>query len=91
MFSVLALLLLPQTPASPDLGVRQPEVVVTAARVPQTVDDALASVTVIDREEIERNQSLDEVGQYASAVVLALIAVVTLILMTRLKPKEGTG
>jgi sulfate/thiosulfate transport system permease protein len=38
----------------------------------------------------ERNQSFDEVGQYASAVVLALIAVVTLILMTRLKPKEET-
>jgi sulfate transport system permease protein len=38
----------------------------------------------------ERNQSFDEVGQYASAVVLAVIAVVTLILMTRLKPKEET-
>jgi sulfate transport system permease protein len=38
----------------------------------------------------ERNQAFDEVGQYASAVVLALLAVVTLILMTRLKPKEET-
>jgi sulfate transport system permease protein len=38
----------------------------------------------------ERNQSFDEVGQYASAVVLALLAVTTLILMTRLKPKEET-
>ena len=38
----------------------------------------------------ERNQSFDEVGQYASAVVLALIAVFTLILMTRLKPNEAT-
>jgi sulfate transport system permease protein len=37
-----------------------------------------------------RNESFDEVGQYASAVVLALLAVTTLILMTRLKPKEET-
>jgi sulfate/thiosulfate transport system permease protein len=38
----------------------------------------------------DRYQSFDEVGAYASAVVLALIAVTTLILMTRLKPKEET-
>jgi sulfate transport system permease protein len=38
----------------------------------------------------ERNQAFDEVGQYASAVVLALLAVATLIVMTRLKPKEET-
>jgi sulfate/thiosulfate transport system permease protein len=38
----------------------------------------------------DRYQSFDEVGAYASAVVLALIAVATLILMTRLKPKEET-
>jgi len=38
----------------------------------------------------DRYQSFDEVGAYASAVVLALIAVTTLIVMTRLKPKEET-
>jgi sulfate transport system permease protein len=38
----------------------------------------------------DRYQSFDEVGAYASAVVLALIAVATLILMTALKPKEET-
>jgi sulfate transport system permease protein len=38
----------------------------------------------------ERYQAFDEVGAYASAVVLALIAVATLLLMTRLKPKEET-
>jgi sulfate transport system permease protein len=38
----------------------------------------------------DRYQSFDEVGAYASAVVLALIAVATLILMTRLKPKDET-
>jgi sulfate transport system permease protein len=38
----------------------------------------------------DRYQSFDEVGAYASAVVLALLAVTTLILMTRLKPKEET-
>jgi sulfate transport system permease protein len=38
----------------------------------------------------DRYQSFDEVGAYAAAVVLALIAVTTLILMTALKPKEET-
>jgi len=38
----------------------------------------------------DRYQAFDEVGAYASAVVLALIAVTTLILMTALKPKEAT-
>jgi sulfate transport system permease protein len=38
----------------------------------------------------DRYQSFDEVGAYAAAVVLALIAVTTLILMDRLKPKEET-
>jgi sulfate transport system permease protein len=38
----------------------------------------------------DRYRSFDEVGAYASSVVLALLAVVTLILMTRLKPKEET-
>jgi sulfate transport system permease protein len=38
----------------------------------------------------DRYQGFDEVGAYASAVVLALIAVTTLILMTALKPKEET-
>jgi sulfate transport system permease protein len=36
----------------------------------------------------DRYQSFDEVGAYASAVVLALIAVATLVLMTALRPKE---
>jgi sulfate/thiosulfate transport system permease protein len=38
----------------------------------------------------DRYQAFDDVGAYASAVVLALIAVATLILMTSLKPKEET-
>jgi sulfate transport system permease protein len=38
----------------------------------------------------DRYQGFDEVGAYASAVVLALIAVTTLIAMTALKPKEET-
>jgi sulfate transport system permease protein len=38
----------------------------------------------------DRYQAFDDVGAYASAVVLALIAVGTLILMTSLKPKEET-
>jgi sulfate transport system permease protein len=38
----------------------------------------------------DRYQAFDDVGAYASAVVLALIAVTTLILMTALKPKEET-
>jgi sulfate/thiosulfate transport system permease protein len=38
----------------------------------------------------DRYQSFDEIGAYAAAVVLALIAVATLILMTGLKPKEET-
>src|SRR6266508_979270 len=36
----------------------------------------------------DRYQAFDQVGAYASAVVLALIAVSTLILMTTLKPNE---
>ena len=38
----------------------------------------------------DRYQSFDEVGAYAAAVVLALIAVATLLLMTALEPKEET-
>ena len=38
----------------------------------------------------DRYQAFDEVGAYAAAVVLALIAMTTLILMTALKPKEET-
>jgi sulfate/thiosulfate transport system permease protein len=38
----------------------------------------------------DRYQAFDDVGAYASAVVLALIAIATLILMTTLKPKEET-
>jgi sulfate/thiosulfate transport system permease protein len=38
----------------------------------------------------DRYQAFDDVGAYAAAVVLALIAVTTLILMTTLKPKEET-
>jgi sulfate transport system permease protein len=36
----------------------------------------------------DRYQSFDEVGAYAGAVLLALIAMTTLVLMTTLKPKE---
>jgi sulfate/thiosulfate transport system permease protein len=38
----------------------------------------------------DRYQSFDATGAYAASVVLALIAMATLLLMTRLKPKEGT-
>jgi sulfate/thiosulfate transport system permease protein len=38
----------------------------------------------------DRYQSFDVTGAYAAAVVLALLAMATLLLMTRLKPKEGT-
>jgi sulfate transport system permease protein len=38
----------------------------------------------------DRYQSFDTTGAYAAAVVLALIAMATLLLMTRLRPKEGT-
>jgi sulfate transport system permease protein len=38
----------------------------------------------------DRYQSFDTTGAYAAAVVLALLAMSTLLLMTRLKPKEGT-
>jgi sulfate transport system permease protein len=38
----------------------------------------------------DRYQGFDTTGAYAAAVVLALLAMVTLLLMTRLKPKEGT-
>src|SRR5947207_803208 len=36
-----------------------------------------------------RYQSFDNTGAYAAAVLLALLALATLLLMTRLKPKEG--
>jgi sulfate transport system permease protein len=38
----------------------------------------------------DRYQSFDTVGAYAAAVVLALVAMATLVLMTTLKPKEET-
>ena len=38
----------------------------------------------------DRYQSFDTTGAYAAAVVLALLAMATLLLMTRLEPKEGT-
>ena len=37
----------------------------------------------------DRYQGFDTTGAYAAAVLLALLAVATLLLMTRLKPKEG--
>jgi sulfate transport system permease protein len=38
----------------------------------------------------ERYQSFDLVGAYAAAVVLALLAIATLVAMSVFKPKEGT-
>jgi sulfate/thiosulfate transport system permease protein len=38
----------------------------------------------------DQYQSFDTTGAYATAVVLALLAMATLLLLTRLKPKEGT-
>jgi sulfate/thiosulfate transport system permease protein len=38
----------------------------------------------------DRYQSFDTTGAYAAAVVLALLAMSTLVFMTQLKPKEGT-
>ena len=46
-------------PAYADDATLQPEVIVSATRVPETVDATLASVTVITREEIERAQAPD--------------------------------
>src|SRR2546430_978330 len=37
----------------------------------------------------DRYQSFDNTGAYAAAVLLALLALATLLLMTRLKPNEG--
>jgi sulfate/thiosulfate transport system permease protein len=37
----------------------------------------------------DRYQAFDTTGSYAAAVLLALLAVATLLFMTRLKPKEG--
>jgi len=37
----------------------------------------------------DRYQAFDTTGAYAAALLLALLAVATLVLMTRLKPKEG--
>jgi sulfate/thiosulfate transport system permease protein len=38
----------------------------------------------------DRNEEFDAVGAYAASVLLALIAIVTLLLMNRLRPKEET-
>jgi sulfate/thiosulfate transport system permease protein len=38
----------------------------------------------------DRYQAFDDVGAYASAVLLALLAIATLVLLTTLKPTEGT-
>ena len=38
----------------------------------------------------DRYESFDTTGAYAAAVVLALLAMLTLLLMTQLKPEEGT-
>ncbi|MDX6413969.1 MAG: sulfate/thiosulfate transport system permease protein [Gaiellaceae bacterium] len=38
----------------------------------------------------DRYESFDTTGAYAAAVVLALLAMLTLLLMTQFKPKEGT-
>jgi sulfate/thiosulfate transport system permease protein len=38
----------------------------------------------------DRNEEFDAVGAYATSVLLAVIAVATLLLMNRLRPKEGT-
>ncbi len=52
------------------------------------VSGRLAGETVSDDLYVQdRVQSFDDVGAYSSAVVLALIAVATLILMTSLKPR----
>jgi len=55
----LSLALALSTPAWADDAERQPEVVVTATRVAQTVDDTLASVSVIDRRQIDASDAGD--------------------------------
>jgi len=45
--------------------VNQPVVIVTGVRRAQTVDDALASVTVIDRDEIEKSPEVDLISLLA--------------------------
>jgi vitamin B12 transporter len=46
-------------------AVNQPAVIVTGVRHAQTVDDALASVTVIDRNQIEKSPEVDLIGLLA--------------------------
>jgi len=46
-------------------AVNQPTVVVTGVRHAQTVDDSLASVTVIDRGDIEKSPEIDLIGLLA--------------------------
>ncbi len=52
-------LLSPISIASADDIIQTPEVVVTATRIAQTVEDTLAPVTIITREDIERQQVRD--------------------------------
>jgi len=47
----------PESPA--DTGARQPEVIVTASRAPESTDDALASTTVITRAQLEQSAVTD--------------------------------
>lgn len=56
--AVLAILLAASTRAAAR-DVEQPEVVVTASRSARTVEESLAGVTVLTREEIERSQAPD--------------------------------
>ncbi|MSR00479.1 MAG: TonB-dependent receptor [Gammaproteobacteria bacterium] len=56
------------------LAADSPElVIITASRVPQNIDDILASVTVIDRAEIERSQArtLDEILAKVEGISIA--------------------
>jgi len=55
----LAVLAALSSPALAEEATRQPEVIVSATRAAETVDETLASVTVITRAEIERTQAPD--------------------------------
>ncbi|MFA9460439.1 TonB-dependent receptor domain-containing protein [Thiohalorhabdus methylotrophus] len=54
-----SLLALTGTPAAGQTVAALDEITVTATRTAQTVDDALAPVTIIDREDIEQSQAQD--------------------------------
>ncbi|MBL6945603.1 MAG: TonB-dependent receptor [Rhodospirillales bacterium] len=56
-----------------DTIIQAPDVVVTASRVAQTVDDTLAAVTVITREDIEKRQPRDIQDLFKSVPSVSIV------------------